>query len=280
MARRGNNQKHGQDHHISNHKKKGSDFMPVMKGQGKASEVKVFHGEEVRNGNQASESFIETASKSHHADDEYKSKEKCGKPMEIEKNATDGSEKSTSFGSLSGDFIENISPLQTGVTEEKRTSSSGNLGPKRAKRVLNVLNGLHISSLMENIEFSDNVVVRYLRDYYVFLLKAMTEVMERQKPYIFNLKGRTHKACDHVRMKIKQAYPIVRKLLVHVGNIMLLLSLVWLDCTLRGIDSFLRMGTTSFFSIIWCSILSVTAMVGVSKFLIVLVSCTHPMTSF
>jgi DnaJ family protein C protein 14 len=46
--------------------------------------------------------------------------------------------------------------------------------------------------------------------------------------------------------------------------------MVWLDCALRGIDSFLRMGTTSFFSVIWFSIFSVIAMVGMLKFLIVL----------
>jgi DnaJ family protein C protein 14 len=73
-------------------------------------------------------------------------------------------------------------------------------------------------------------------------------------------------------MKVEQAYPIVLKWLMHIGSIMLLISMVWLDCTLRGIDSFLRMGTTSFFSVIWFGIFSVIAMVGMLKFLIVLVS--------
>ncbi|KAE8637120.1 hypothetical protein Csa_021757 [Cucumis sativus] len=47
-----------------------------------------------------------------------------------------------------------------------------------------------------------------------------------------------------------------------------------LDCMvglcLRGIDSFIRMGTTSFFAVIWFSILSTIAMVGFLKFLVVL----------
>ncbi|KAJ4842934.1 hypothetical protein Tsubulata_042331, partial [Turnera subulata] len=63
--------------------------------------------------------------------------------------------------------------------------------------------------------------------------------------------------------------------LTQVWNIMLLLLMVWVDCTIRGIDSFFRLGTTSFFSVIWCSILSVIAMVGMSKFLIVLMLKTY-----
>lgn len=59
---------------------------------------------------------------------------------------------------------------------------------------------------------------------------------------------------------------------MHIGNLMLLLYMVWLDCSLRGIDPFLRVGTTSFFSIVWCSVLSLIGMVGVGKFLVILVS--------
>ncbi|KAI3459194.1 hypothetical protein Pfo_015857 [Paulownia fortunei] len=72
-------------------------------------------------------------------------------------------------------------------------------------------------------------------------------------------------------MKIQHAQPVIFRGIVHTGNLMLLLFMVWLDCSLRGIDSFLRMGTTSFFSIVWCSVLSVIAMVGVFKFLVILV---------
>lgn len=77
---------------------------------------------------------------------------------------------------------------------------------------------------------------------------------------------------DYVKTKIDLAYPIVMKWLMQLGSVLFIISMLWLDFTLRGIDSFVRMGTTSLFSVIWFSILSVVSMVGVFKFLIVLVS--------
>ena len=135
-----------------------------------------------------------------------------------------------------------------------------------------MLNGFHLKDALENVEFLDNVVVRNVRASAVSTLKVISQWLERQRPIFISLTTNMYNARDHVKVKIERVYPIVLKWLMHFGNIMLLLSIVWLDCTLRGIDSFLRMGTTSLFSVIWCSIFSVIAMIGMVKFLMVLVS--------
>ena len=64
------------------------------------------------------------------------------------------------------------------------------------------------------------------------------------------------KARDLVTKKIRQASPV------------LLLSLVWLDCAIRGFDSFIRMGTASFFTIMWCGLFSAFSMIGMTKFIV------------
>ncbi|XP_027164857.1 uncharacterized protein LOC113765005 [Coffea eugenioides] len=133
------------------------------------------------------------------------------------------------------------------------------------------LNGMHNGDdTMEKVEFSYILILKCLRSLVLSTLKASTEWMERHRPLLITMRASILKACHYVQVKIEQAFPVVLKWIMHFVNIMLLLFMVWLDCTLRGIDSFLRMGTTSFFSVLWCSVLSVTAMVGIFKFLIVL----------
>jgi len=46
---------------------------------------------------------------------------------------------------------------------------------------------------------------------------------------------------------------------------------VWLDCNVRGFDSLLRLGTNSLLAVLWCSMLSIFAMIGIKKMLIFMV---------
>ncbi|KAL0305255.1 UNVERIFIED_CONTAM: hypothetical protein Sangu_3042000 [Sesamum angustifolium] len=121
---------------------------------------------------------------------------------------------------------------------------------------------------LEKAEFPETVVFKYLRTAALSVARSSADWVVRLKPTFVALKSKTLKARDHVRMKIQHAQPIIFRWIVHIGNILLLLFMVWLDCALRGIDSFLRMGTTSFFSVVWCCVLSVIAMVGIAKFLL------------
>lgn len=89
---------------------------------------------------------------------------------------------------------------------------------------------------------------------------------------ILTVTSKVQNGRDYVQTKVDQAYPIVKKWLTQLWSVLFIISMLWFNFTLRGIDSFVRMGTTSLFSVIWFSILSVVSMVGMFKFLIVLVS--------
>lgn len=132
-------------------------------------------------------------------------------------------------------------------------------------------NGSHAAGRTER-QFFHIVVLESLRHSTLSILRTSRGWLERQKPVLTASMRNVYIIYDYMHLKIFQAYPIVRKWLFHLGNILLLVSMVWLDCAFRGMDSFLRMGTTSFFTILWFSILSVIAMIGKFKFLLVLVS--------
>uniref|UniRef100_A0A5B7A990 J domain-containing protein n=1 Tax=Davidia involucrata TaxID=16924 RepID=A0A5B7A990_DAVIN len=280
MARKGNQQKNGLDRHSSNHKKGVSDSgcaLPNAKGRGNVREGNVVAGEELSNGNQPSIPLTECVNKTNHIGDEKKNKLNSDKFLRKENHEMDakqGLEHSVSSAINPGDCIGNTSTMEASGSSSREAngpSPNGYHGPKYSRSNLDFSsNGLHTEDAMKNLAFSDTVIVRRLRASALSILKAATEWVERQKPQFVTLTTNILNARDYVQRKIEHAYPIVMRWLIHFGNIMLLISMVWLECTLRGIDSFLRMGTTSFFSVIWCSILSLTAMIGVTKFLIVL----------
>ncbi|XVE82310.1 hypothetical protein DITRI_Ditri15bG0138000 [Diplodiscus trichospermus] len=269
MARKGNQQKNG--------KRRGSEAgypIPDAKGRGKENEVKVFPGEELPNGNPPDSPSMESVCKGHHAgtDNKYRQNSEISMTTEEHGDATEGLGQSTSSGSNSGFCVGNApSKEASSVREQSGISPDGNLNLKHKKGVWGFWqNGFHLKDAMNNIEFSDNVVVRNVRTSVVSTLKVISQWLERQRPILISLTANLYNTRDHVKVKIERLYPVVLRWLMHFGNIMLLLSIVWLDCTLRGIDSFLRMGTTSLFSVIWCSIFSMIAMVGMVRFLVVL----------
>ncbi|OMO58502.1 hypothetical protein COLO4_34568 [Corchorus olitorius] len=269
MARKGNQQKNG--------KKRGSDAgVPPSdaKGRGKSNDIKVFPGEELPNGNPLGSPLTENITKGHPTGTDNNSRQNYENSVTTERHGVpaEGLGQSVSSGSNSGDCIENApSQEASSAREQNETSPDGNLHPENKKGVWGCfLNGFHLKDAMENLEFSDNVMVRNVRTSALSTLKVISRWLERQRPFFISLTTNIYNARDHVKVKIEQLYPVVLKWLMHIGNIVLLLSIVWLDCTLRGIDSFLRMGTTSLFSVVWCSIFSVIAMVGMLKFLMVL----------
>uniref|UniRef100_A0A2P2MBY8 J domain-containing protein n=1 Tax=Rhizophora mucronata TaxID=61149 RepID=A0A2P2MBY8_RHIMU len=264
MARKGNQQKNGVDRFASNHKKRVSDSgsaFPDAKGQGNSSEAKVFPGEQLPDYNLPTSSSADSARKANHVGDENKFKQSSGKFHTKEKLELDlGVKKSVSSQNNSTDCsLEEENGIFHGYEGNQKHTKCGFRW---------LLHGLHMKNMMENLEISSNVVIASLKLSVLSMFKVTGEWLERQRPLFDTLSSKLFKARDYAKMKIEQAYPVVLKWLTNFGKIMLLLSMVWLDCTLRGIDSFLRLGTTSFFSVIWCSILSVLAMVGMSKFLI------------
>ncbi|XP_040990979.1 uncharacterized protein LOC121238209 [Juglans microcarpa x Juglans regia] len=272
MARKGNQQKNGVDHQTLDHKRRGSasGFNPKnIRGRGKPQEAKVLPGEELPNGSQSS-NFAEIVNEANYPRDESKSAQKSENMLREEKQGMDamqGPEQPMSSGSDLADCIGNIGAS----AEEQNGILNTNQGRKHTISSPAFLpNGLNIRNMIENVKSSDILVLRSLRAFVVLVFKAASEWLDRQRPLFMTLKTKMLNACDYTKTKIEQVYPIVLKWLMHFGSIMLLISMVWLECFLRGIDSFLRMGTTAFFSVIWFSIFSVIAMVGMLKFLIVL----------
>ncbi|KAM7488024.1 hypothetical protein LguiB_025508 [Lonicera macranthoides] len=242
MAQKGNQQKNGLDRQSSSHRKGVSDSASALP-----------------NGNCVI--------------DEKKIKQSSEKSVRREKKGMDekqGLEQPGHSSSSSGDSIGNISAGEnSGLREENGKGPTSRLNnPKRSLGRL--LNGLHTYHTTENLEFYKAEVVKSLTNTALSISNAFTERLERQKPLFITVLANVLSARDYVRRKIEYAYPIVVRWIIHLGNIMLLLSMVWLDCALRGIDSFLRMGTTSFFVVLWCSIISVVAMIGIPKFLLFL----------
>ncbi|KAG2721254.1 hypothetical protein I3760_02G072900 [Carya illinoinensis] len=272
MVRKANQPKNGVDHNTLDHKRRGSSsgFNPkIMRGRGKACEVKVFPGEELPNGNQSS-NFVECASKTYYPGDEKKSIQESENLLREEKQGMDamqGPEQPISSESDLAGCMQNIGAS----TEQENGILHANQCQKRTISSLAFLfNGLNIKNVMDKVKLSDNLVLRSFRASALSVLKAASEWLDRQRPLLMTFETKILNVRDYTRMKIEQVYPIVLKWLLQFGSIMLLISMVWLDCFLRGIDSFLRMGTTAFFSVLWFSIFSVIAMVGLLKFLIVL----------
>ncbi|GAB4850777.1 hypothetical protein Ancab_030076 [Ancistrocladus abbreviatus] len=131
-------------------------------------------------------------------------------------------------------------------------------------------NGLHAEDVNKTVQLSYAAALESLRTFAFSILKTSSDWVEKQKAFLIPVANNIQHVRDCICMKLLVMYPVVMRWLVYVGNIMLLISMVWLNCVVRGMDSFLRMGTTSFFSVIWCSILSVVAMIGMFKFLLVL----------
>ncbi|XP_044499926.1 uncharacterized protein LOC123221220 [Mangifera indica] len=258
MARKSNQQKNGLDHQASSHRKKGSKLrsaVPDKTGCGRDNMVKVFPPEDLPDGNHQGIPFVDGASRAS---------------TRKEKQTTDlrDSDQSVSSKGNSGSDTENIASLRTPNIREAIARRGRKHGKSGLRCLLNVL---HVKNAMENVKFSNNALVRSLRVHVSSKLKAALELLERQKPLFVSLTTNFYNACDYVRMKFQKVYAAVLVFFKHLAIILLHLSMVWLDCALRGIDSFLRMGMTCFFSVIWCSILSVVAIVGIAKFLMVLV---------
>ncbi|KAL9260480.1 DnaJ homolog subfamily C member 14-like protein [Drosera capensis] len=124
-------------------------------------------------------------------------------------------------------------------------------------------------------------VVRNAHIYYLQLLqsanafalsfgKKLSAWVERHRPFIDGVTNHMWSGRDYLRMRFLQIYPIVLRWLVHVGNIILIVLVLWLDSALRGMGSIVNMGTTSFLLILWCSILSLVMMIGFIKCFLVL----------
>lgn len=234
------------------------------------------NAEEPFNGNLSGISLTESLNNTHESEGKKKSKHKSRRSLKKEKEGTDAlsiAEETGPEGTDAGIFQSHKSrgvdpKSRKGVDTSTHTSnhsdnSKGCFG--------HVGTGLDGDNTLENFKVSIMVVFRNLMMLALSASKVSIQWLERWRPLLDPLKSNLLVATGYVQGKVQQAYPIVVRWIMHFGNIMLLLSMVWLDCALRGIESFLCMGMTSILSVIWCGVLSLIA--GAKfKFLLILVS--------
>lgn len=273
MARKGNQQKNGLDRNLSKQKKGVSDSLsslPNAKQKGKVCDAKIGSGEELRDSKLSNtEHLREQSSKSDQGGDR-KSKQKFEKHLKSKKQGLSegqGLDHPMISGHMSQDTFRSMSTAEpSALREEMGSSPLSNIGSHLQSSFGSSLSGLRMGDTVESIE----VLYRRLKTLGLSTLKASKEWLEKKKPLFMTVTTNALNARDFIRMKFERAYPVVLQWTMHFVNIMLLLAMVWLDCCLRGIDSILRMGTTSFLAVIWFSVLSLVSMVGLTKFLVIL----------
>ncbi|XP_077240437.1 chaperone DnaJ-domain superfamily protein [Tasmannia lanceolata] len=269
MARKGNQQRNGLDRNASKPKftvsGSAGESLQEKKEKVKAYEGDFIGEDELPNVNRQcrpSSPSGERINKKKYSGDGKKNNQRSLNVSIKEKsgdNRTPGSRDTEGNASeLRDDGDDGISP-ESNRDSRNSNISTGCLG-----------HGLPAEDMMNDSGSSEAVAARSLGDSALSILKVATGWLEKQKPLFATLTTILFGVRDYVRLKTEHAYPIILRWLVHFGKLMLLLSMVWLDCSLRGLDSLLRMGTTSFFMVIWCSVLSVIAMIGILKFLLVM----------
>ncbi|KAG0476671.1 hypothetical protein HPP92_013512 [Vanilla planifolia] len=103
------------------------------------------------------------------------------------------------------------------------------------------------------------------------VLEIASEWIEPQKARLSFVISYVCSTCDCGVAKIKLVYPVVWKWILYFGKLIFLLAMIWLDCNIRGFTSLLRFGMTSFFTVLWCSLLSIIGMVGLIKVILMMV---------
>ncbi|KAM3265084.1 putative protein isoform X1 [Capsicum annuum] len=268
MARKGNRQ---------NCRKGVSDSGSGLLNENENSNLTESEGknaEEPFNGNLSGISLTDSLNNPHESEGKKKSKNKSRRSLKKEKEGTVSlfiAEETRPESSVAGTFQshksrgvdpESIEGVETSPHTISHSDNSnkwfGHLGT-----------GLDGDNTFENFEVSIVVVFRNLMTLALSVSKVSIQWLERWKPLLDPLKSNFLVATWYAQEKVQQAYPIVVRWIMHFGNIMLLLSMVWLDCALRGIESLLCMGMTSILSVIWCGVLSLVA-AAKFKFLLIL----------
>ncbi|CAA3023924.1 Molecular chaperone (superfamily) [Olea europaea subsp. europaea] len=204
-----------------------------------------------------------------HVPDEKRSKKKFKKSFRRENRSIDAAQNEKPAPEEGKTCMPTVEVSD--VRDKNEIAPESNRSPQNLNSFVDSQNELHAENRMGNAEFLDTELFKWMRTCAFAVSKASIEWAERYKPMFVTLKTEVLRAHDYGRRMIELVQPIVFRLIMYFGNTMLLLLMAWLDCFIRGMESLLRMGTTSVFSIIWFGVLSTVAMVGMTKFLIILV---------
>ncbi|KAI3871948.1 hypothetical protein MKW92_027255 [Papaver armeniacum] len=273
MARKGNQHKNGLDRNTSNQKSRDpetcADSVKVDKKETvEPSDGKVVGSEQLPNGG----SNAKRRNKKRSAGEGKDNKQRPKETFVEDKQRVDTKADILQSASISNGPRE----VDGHVDRSDASDFAGENGPSVSgdqnlrTPVDSIRHGFHSANMRGSPGSSDTILGRNLGELVVSFLKVVNGWLERKKPLLTSITTILMDTRDYVRLKILQAYPIVCRWLMHLGNLVMLVSLVWLDCSLRGLGSFLRLGTTSFFAVIWCGIFSVFAMIGIWKFLMIM----------
>ncbi|KAJ0976431.1 hypothetical protein J5N97_018396 [Dioscorea zingiberensis] len=276
MARKGNRAKNGFDHHKSNKKYSVLESVDVTltEKEEKLSHDRVEDAEDLPKGEQNFRSNNGVGKKDNTGNMGSGNKNKQ-RPSSVPSN--DQLNDRIPSPSASDDMTNEVSDAaDSGLLSDAsqlRGDGASTLGSKRklSNSTRGIFDGTTLHNVMALFSSSNTVLGRSLGSFILFISKAVNGWMERQKPWINSLTAAIHNACDYMHVQVKHLSPIIRLRVLQFAKVMFLLLMVWLDCSIRGLDSLLRLGTTSFFTVLWCTILSITAMVGIVKMLIIVV---------
>ncbi|VAI39542.1 unnamed protein product [Triticum turgidum subsp. durum] len=112
-----------------------------------------------------------------------------------------------------------------------------------------------------------SMAASFFRTSMMYVMEESKVLVEKNRPAITAFMAMAEKGRAYALGKMEYVYPIARAWMFSAGKLMLLLLTVWLDCNIRGFDSLLRLGTNSLIAVLWCSMLSIFAMIGIKKML-------------
>lgn len=96
----------------------------------------------------------------------------------------------------------------------------------------------------------------------ISLVEQFLEWIQQQKHLYLATKTATLKAADYVRFLVVQNWPIIYSWSVYFGRLLLVMAKKWLDCSLRGMGSLIRLSSAAYHVLLWCTVLSTTSMSG------------------
>ncbi|KAL8139630.1 hypothetical protein V2J09_005651 [Rumex salicifolius] len=235
----------------------------LVNGTGKRNDIK-----DVQNGDDQHSVLTEEVKITSSAGDGRRRNKKSSKSQ---RRAEQGMDAKQSIQKPAVDKDKSGIDMETAHLRENGTSESSKHAAELLSESPNIAQDrLQTEDISGYLQLSDILGFDNLKTSILSLLETCYQWMEKQKPLFIAVTSRTQSTCAYIHMKYVQAYPVALRWLQYFGSISFLVLMIWLTCFLRGVDSFVRIGTTSFFSVIWFSILSVIAMVGMFKFLLVL----------
>lgn len=104
------------------------------------------------------------------------------------------------------------------------------------------------------------------------LVALLTQWFEYREPALIAVKNFWLQLRTRVEFRVKQAWPSVRVWLLLVTRVMLMLSWLGLESGIRGFASLVRLRSAAHFLLLWCTVLSFSALAGFFNLLIALVS--------